>query len=82
VRTFSKREPGSVRGAGNIAVRSGALCVCGVRLTSTDDLADHHDWCLGNGRANAQLQQEVIQRHGALTYEALVAGAGRSAPRR
>jgi hypothetical protein len=31
------------------------LCSCGARLESNDALIDHHDWCLGSGRANARL---------------------------
>ena len=73
MKTVLKPETRTLGAAGEFVVRTGALCVCGVRLERTDDLSDHLDWCLGNERANAQLQKEVKQRHGEITYEALVA---------
>lgn len=75
MKTVLKPETRTLGAAGDFAVRTGALCVCGVRLEGTDDLLDHLDWCLGNEHANEQLRQEVIRRHGEITYEALVAGA-------
>jgi hypothetical protein len=75
VKTVLKLETRTLGASGDFAVRTGALCVCGVRLEGTDDLSDHLDWCLGNERANAQLRQEVIRRHGEITYETLFAGS-------
>jgi hypothetical protein len=75
VKTVLKLETRTLGASGDFAVRTGALCVCGVRLEGTDDLSDHLDWCLGNERANAQLRQKVIRRHGEIAFEALVAGS-------
>ncbi len=38
-------------------------------------LVDHQEWCLGDGQANTRLLDEVAQRDGELTQEALVAAA-------
>ena len=57
--------------------RPGVLCSCGARLESNDARIDHQDWCLGSGRANARLIEELQQRGQDITYEALVAGARR-----
>ena len=38
-------------------------------------LLDHQEWCLGDGMANTQLLNEVAERDGELTQEALVAAA-------
>jgi hypothetical protein len=56
------------------------LCSCGARLESNDALIDHHDWCLGSGRANARLFEKVRRRGQDITYEPLVGVARRRDP--
>ncbi len=48
---------------------------CGGGVTDELALLDHQEWCLGDGRANAELLGEVARRDGELTQEALVAAA-------
>jgi hypothetical protein len=38
-------------------------------------LLDHQEWCLGDGVANTQMLNDLAQRDGELTQEALVAAA-------
>ena len=48
---------------------------CGGGASDEQGLLDHQEWCLGDGRANVQLLNEVAGREGELTQEALVAAA-------
>ena len=48
---------------------------CGGGASDEQGLLDHQEWCLGDGRANVQLMNEVAGREGELTQEALVAAA-------
>jgi hypothetical protein len=48
---------------------------CGGGTHDEQALLDHQEWCLGDGWANTQLLNEVAQREGELTQEALVAAA-------
>jgi hypothetical protein len=48
---------------------------CGGGAEDEQALLDHREWCLGDGRANTQLLDEVARQHGELTQEALVAAA-------
>jgi hypothetical protein len=52
------------------------LCArCGGGAEDEDSLRDHQEWCLSDARANTQLLEEVAQRDGGLSQEALVAAA-------
>ncbi len=50
---------------------------CGGTTTDERALLDHEEWCLGDGRANVALLDEVARRDGQLTQEALVEEAHR-----
>jgi hypothetical protein len=49
--------------------------LCGGGAEDEVSLRDHQEWCLGEPLANTQLLDEVAQRDGELTQEALVAAA-------
>jgi hypothetical protein len=49
--------------------------LCGGGAEDEASLRDHQEWCLGEALANTQLLDEVAQRDGELTQEALVAAA-------
>lgn len=52
------------------------LCAwCGGGAEDEDSLRDHQEWCLSDAQANTQLLEEVAQRDGGLSQEALVAAA-------
>ena len=57
---------------------------CGGAAEDEQSLRDHQEWCLADALANTQLLQEVAEREGELTHEALVAAAKkrRVAPKR
>ncbi len=48
---------------------------CGGSVTDERALLDHQEWCLGDALANTRLLEEVANRDGELTQEALVAAA-------
>jgi hypothetical protein len=48
---------------------------CGGGAEDEQSLRDHQQWCLADPRANTQLLEDVAQRDGELTQEALVAAA-------
>jgi hypothetical protein len=48
---------------------------CGGGVSDEGALRDHQEWCLGDPMANAQLLDEIAQREGELTQDALVAAA-------
>jgi hypothetical protein len=48
---------------------------CGGGVSDESALRDHQEWCLGDPVANAQLLDEIAQREGELTQDALVAAA-------
>jgi hypothetical protein len=48
---------------------------CGGGAEDEQSLLDHQEWCLGDGVANTQLLNDVAERDGELTQEALVAAA-------
>jgi hypothetical protein len=48
---------------------------CGGGAEDEQSLLDHQEWCLGEAEANTRLLDEVAQRDGELTQEALVAAA-------
>lgn len=48
---------------------------CGGAVSDEQALLDHQEWCLGDGLANTQLLNEVAEREGELTQDALVAAA-------
>jgi hypothetical protein len=48
---------------------------CGGGAEDEESLHDHQQWCLGDAVANTQLLNEVAERNGELTQEALVAAA-------
>ncbi|HET6316997.1 MAG TPA: hypothetical protein VFG86_11095 [Chloroflexota bacterium] len=48
---------------------------CGGAAEDEQSLRDHQEWCLGDALANTRLLQEVAERNGELTQEALVAEA-------
>jgi hypothetical protein len=49
--------------------------LCGGGAPDELGLLDHQQWCLGDGEANVRLLNEVAEREGELTQEALVAAA-------
>jgi len=52
------------------------ICVlCGGGAEDEESLRDHQAWCLADPRANTQLLNEVAERDGELSQEALVAAA-------
>jgi hypothetical protein len=52
------------------------ICVwCGGGADDEQALLDHQEWCLADAKANTRLLNEVAQRDGELTQEALVAAA-------
>jgi hypothetical protein len=52
------------------------LCAwCGGAAEDEESLRDHQEWCLGDARLNTELLDEVVQRNGELTQDALVAAA-------
>jgi hypothetical protein len=52
------------------------LCTwCGGGAEDEESLRDHQKWCLSDAQANTQLLEEVVQRDGELSQEALVAAA-------
>jgi hypothetical protein len=54
------------------------LCAwCGGGAEDEESLRDHQEWCLSDARANTQLLEEIVQRDGELSQEALVAAAAR-----
>jgi hypothetical protein len=54
---------------------------CGGGAEDEQSLLDHREWCLGDGLANTELLDEVAQRDGELTQEALVAAAAKKKKR-
>jgi hypothetical protein len=48
---------------------------CGGGAEDEQSLLDHQEWCLADPEANTRLLNDVAQRHGELTQEALVAAA-------
>jgi hypothetical protein len=54
------------------------LCTwCGGGAEDEEALRDHQEWCLSDAQANTRLLEEVVQRDGELSQEALVAAAAR-----
>jgi hypothetical protein len=51
--------------------------LCGGGAPDELGLLDHQQWCLGDGEANVRLLNEVAERDGELTHDALVAAARR-----
>ena len=52
------------------------LCAwCGGGAEDEQSLRDHQAWCLADAKANTLLLNEVAERDGELTQEALVAAA-------
>jgi hypothetical protein len=52
------------------------LCAwCGGGAEDEQSLLDHQEWCLADAVANTQLLNEVAERDGELSHEALVAAA-------
>ena len=48
---------------------------CGGAAEDEQSLLDHQEWCLSDPLKNTQLLQDVAERDGELTQEALVAAA-------
>ena len=48
---------------------------CGGGAEDEESLRDHQEWCLADARANTALLNEVAERDGELSQEALVAAA-------
>jgi hypothetical protein len=55
---------------------------CGGGAEDEQSLLDHQEWCLADAEANTRLLNEVAQRDGELTQEALVAAAKKRRPTR
>lgn len=48
---------------------------CGGGAEDEQSLLDHQEWCLADAEANTRLLNEVAERDGELSQEALVAAA-------
>jgi hypothetical protein len=48
---------------------------CGGGAEDEQSLRDHQEWCLRDAEANTRLLNDVAERDGELTQEALVAAA-------
>jgi hypothetical protein len=48
---------------------------CGGGAEDEQSLLDHQEWCLADAEANTRLLNDVAERKGELTQEALVAAA-------
>jgi hypothetical protein len=53
---------------------------CGGGAEDEESLRDHQEWCLADPLANTQLLNDVAERYGELSQEALVAAAKKRRP--
>jgi hypothetical protein len=53
---------------------------CGGGAEDEQSLRDHQEWCLWDAEANTRLLNDVAERNGELTQEALVAAAKKRRP--
>jgi hypothetical protein len=56
-------------------LQSWACAWCGGAAEDEESLLDHQEWCLSDAASNARLINDVAERDGELTQEALVAEA-------